>query len=118
MSWQDSLVRIAEHEVEELRKRLVVAHELAHVRHRDVPRGLLFIAIVAPPAAYAVAQLAGPRPSLPALLAAATAVSATCSYFLRFSKATERASRQPASSASTSAMPACATSQRMRQPCM
>jgi STE24 endopeptidase len=56
--------------------RLVVAHELAHVRHRDVPRGLLFMAIVAPPAAYAVAQLAGPQPSLPALLAAATAVSA------------------------------------------
>jgi STE24 endopeptidase len=56
--------------------RLVVAHELAHVRHRDVPRGLLFLAIVAPPAAYAVAQLAGPRPSLPALLAAAAAVSA------------------------------------------
>ena len=30
--------------------RLVVAHELAHVRHRDVPRGLLFSALVAPAA--------------------------------------------------------------------
>jgi len=28
--------------------RLVVAHELAHVRYRDVPHGLLFLAIVAP----------------------------------------------------------------------
>ena len=28
--------------------RLVVAHELAHVRHRDVPRGLLYAALVAP----------------------------------------------------------------------
>ena len=28
--------------------RLVVAHELAHVRFRDVPRGLLWLAIVAP----------------------------------------------------------------------
>jgi Zn-dependent protease with chaperone function len=27
---------------------LVVAHELAHVRHRDVPRGLLFLLVVAP----------------------------------------------------------------------
>ena len=28
--------------------RLVVAHELGHVRYRDVPRGLLYLAIVAP----------------------------------------------------------------------
>jgi STE24 endopeptidase len=56
--------------------RLVVAHELAHVRHRDVPRGLLFTAIVAPAGAYAVALLAGPQPSLPALLAATGIVSA------------------------------------------
>lgn len=38
--------------------RLVVAHELAHVRHRDVPRGLLYVALVAPPAALAAARLA------------------------------------------------------------
>src|SRR5450755_80125 len=35
--------------------RLVVAHELAHVRHRDVPRGMLYAAIVAPAAALALA---------------------------------------------------------------
>jgi STE24 endopeptidase len=34
--------------------RVVVAHELAHVRHRDVPRGVLYAAIVAPPVALAV----------------------------------------------------------------
>ena len=55
--------------------RLVVAHELAHVRHRDVPTGLLYLAIVSPLGLLAVARLtrrlapAGePSPSaLPAL---------------------------------------------------
>ena len=37
--------------------RLVVAHELAHVRYRDVPHGLLYVAIVAPFGLLAVAQL-------------------------------------------------------------
>jgi Zn-dependent protease with chaperone function len=37
--------------------RLVVAHELGHVRYRDVPRGLLFLAIVAPFGMFAVARL-------------------------------------------------------------
>jgi STE24 endopeptidase len=37
--------------------RLVVAHELAHVHHRDVPRGLLYLCIVAPFGVFAVAQL-------------------------------------------------------------
>ncbi len=37
--------------------RLVVAHELAHVRHRDVPRGLAHLALSAPAGMYAVAQL-------------------------------------------------------------
>jgi STE24 endopeptidase len=37
---------------------LVVAHELAHVRHHDVRRGLLFTAIVAAPVSHAVARLA------------------------------------------------------------
>ena len=37
--------------------RLVVAHELAHVRHRDLPRGLLFLALVAPLGLLAVARL-------------------------------------------------------------
>ena len=37
--------------------RLVVAHELAHVHYRDVPNGLLFLAIVAPFGLFAAAQL-------------------------------------------------------------
>lgn len=37
--------------------RLVVAHELAHVHHRDVPNGLLYLAIVAPFGLFAVAQV-------------------------------------------------------------
>ena len=37
--------------------RLVVAHELAHVRHRDVRRGLAYAAVVAPAAALAVQRL-------------------------------------------------------------
>ena len=37
---------------------LVVAHELSHVRHRDVPRGLLYLALVAPAAMLAAQRLA------------------------------------------------------------
>jgi STE24 endopeptidase len=37
--------------------RLVIAHELAHVRHRDVGRGLLLLALTAPAGLYAVARL-------------------------------------------------------------
>ena len=37
--------------------RLVVAHELAHVRYRDVPNGLLWVALVAPAGMFAAAQL-------------------------------------------------------------
>lgn len=36
--------------------RLVVAHELGHVHHSDVPRGLLYLAIVAPLGMLAVAR--------------------------------------------------------------
>jgi STE24 endopeptidase len=36
---------------------VVVAHELAHVRHRDVARGMLFAAILAPSAALSVQRL-------------------------------------------------------------
>ena len=36
--------------------RLVVAHELGHVRHRDVPHGLLWLALVAPFGTLAVAR--------------------------------------------------------------
>jgi STE24 endopeptidase len=60
----------------------VVAHELAHVRHRDVPRGVLYAAIVAPAAALAVQRLSwalsperGTPATLPALALAATLVS-------------------------------------------
>src|SRR4051794_4814234 len=59
--------------------RLVVAHELAHVRHRDVPRALAFTALTAPPGALAVALLAPHRDgaaALPGLVLAAGAVSA------------------------------------------
>jgi Zn-dependent protease with chaperone function len=37
--------------------RLVVAHELGHVRHRDVPHGLLWLALVAPFGTFAIARL-------------------------------------------------------------
>jgi STE24 endopeptidase len=37
--------------------RLVVAHELGHVRHRDVPHGLLWLALVAPFGTLAIARL-------------------------------------------------------------
>jgi STE24 endopeptidase len=58
--------------------RLVVAHELAHVKFRDVQRGLAFTALVAPAAAWAVSRLArvGGDPLLPRLVLAATAVMA------------------------------------------
>lgn len=63
--------------------RVVVAHELAHVRHRDVPRGVLFAAIVAPAAALAVQRLSwsltperGNPAMLPALGLAAALISA------------------------------------------
>lgn len=36
---------------------LVLAHELAHVRYRDVPRGLAHLALSAPAGMYAAAQL-------------------------------------------------------------
>jgi STE24 endopeptidase len=61
--------------------RSVVAHELAHVRYRDVPRLLVYLAAVAPAAARAVAKLAqraddSRAPDLPALALAAGTVSA------------------------------------------
>jgi STE24 endopeptidase len=37
--------------------RLVIAHELAHVRHRDLLRGLAFLALVAPVGLLAVARI-------------------------------------------------------------
>ena len=64
--------------------RLVVAHELAHVHYRDVPRGLLYVAIVAPFSLLAAAGLTRllapdePRPgpgALPALALSVAVVS-------------------------------------------
>jgi STE24 endopeptidase len=63
--------------------RLVVAHELAHVRHRDVGRSLLASTLVAPAATHAAAALTrridrGAQPgaqTLPALALAFGAVS-------------------------------------------
>jgi STE24 endopeptidase len=68
--------------------RLVVAHELAHVKNRDVPRGILWVAIVAPGAMLLTKLLtdrfaarAGAAPGTPAVLPAfalALALVATC----------------------------------------
>jgi STE24 endopeptidase len=61
----------------------VVAHELAHVRYRDVRRGIAYAAIVAGPAALATARLsgllraeAGTPEALPGLALAAGVVGA------------------------------------------
>jgi STE24 endopeptidase len=56
---------------------LVVAHELAHVRHRDVLRSLLYLALVTPASLFAAARLIdalappGAEPDSPAVLPAA-----------------------------------------------
>jgi STE24 endopeptidase len=61
--------------------RLVVAHELGHVHYRDVPRGLLYAAIVAPLSLLAAAGLTRllapdePRPGPAALPALALSVA-------------------------------------------
>jgi STE24 endopeptidase len=64
--------------------RLVVAHELGHVHYRDVPRGLLYVALVAPVGLFAAAaltrRLAPPEPrpgpaALPALALSVAVVS-------------------------------------------
>jgi STE24 endopeptidase len=64
--------------------RLVVAHELGHVHYRDVPRGLLYLILVAPAGLFAAAALTRrlappePRPGpavLPALALSIAVVS-------------------------------------------
>ncbi len=82
--------------------RLVVAHELGHMRHRDVPRNLAFAAIVAPALAWGVAQTAGslsrvgpgrplPPDALPALALSVAIVSAPLGPIgARLSRAMER----------------------------
>jgi STE24 endopeptidase len=78
--------------------RVVVAHELAHVRGRDVARGVLFAAIVAPAGALAVQRLSwrlsaerGTPASLPALALSAGLISAPIGLIAnRASRALER----------------------------
>jgi STE24 endopeptidase len=78
--------------------RVVVAHELAHVRHRDVLRGLAYAAAVAPAAALAVQRLSwvlsperGTPAALPALaLSAALVTAPTALIGNRLSRALER----------------------------
>jgi STE24 endopeptidase len=78
--------------------RVVVAHELAHVRHRDVPRSVAYGAIVAPATALAVQRVSwalsaerGTASALPAL-GLATALVATPLGLIgnRLSRAVER----------------------------
>jgi len=78
--------------------RMVVAHELAHVRHRDVPRGVLYATLVAPAVALAVQRMswalspARATPAvLPVLALAAALVSAPVGIVgNRLSRAIER----------------------------
>ncbi len=78
--------------------RVVVAHELAHVRGRDVPRGVLFAAIVAPAGALAVQRLSwllscerATPATLPAIAFAAGLVSVPIGLIAnRLSRALER----------------------------
>jgi STE24 endopeptidase len=77
---------------------VVVAHELAHVRHRDVARGVLYGATVAGPAALATQRLSwalSPRrtgaAALPALALTAALVAAPTGLIAnRLSRAMER----------------------------
>ena len=80
--------------------RLVVAHELGHVAHRDLPRGLLYLAIVAPFGMLAVARLgerlaprdaAGTPLALPAMVLAVALVAPTITAISnQLSRAVER----------------------------
>lgn len=78
--------------------RLVVAHELGHVRHRDVQRGIAYAAIAAPGLGLAVQRLAsalsderGRPAALPALALAAALLSAPVGVIgNRLSRALER----------------------------
>lgn len=78
--------------------RVVVAHELAHVRHRDVLRGVAYAGLVAPAAALAVQRLSwvlsphrGTPAALPGLaLAAALVAVPTALVGNRLSRALER----------------------------
>ncbi len=78
--------------------RVVVAHELAHVRNRDLPRGVLYAAIAAPAAALAIQRLTwvlSEERSSPSVLAAVALAAALVSAPIglignRLSRAIER----------------------------
>jgi STE24 endopeptidase len=78
--------------------RVVVAHELAHVRNRDVPRSVVYAAIAAPATALAAQRLSwalsperGTPAALPALALAAALLSAPIGLIgNRLSRAVER----------------------------
>jgi STE24 endopeptidase len=79
--------------------RLVVAHELAHVRHRDVQRSLGYAAVVVPAGALAVQRLSwalaperrGSAGAIPAVALAATVVATPIGLLAtRLSRAVER----------------------------
>jgi STE24 endopeptidase len=78
--------------------RVVVAHELAHVRHRDVLRGVLYGALVTPGAAFAIQRLSwelsderSTAAAVPALALAAALVAVPIGLIVnRVSRAIER----------------------------
>jgi Zn-dependent protease with chaperone function len=78
--------------------RVVVAHELAHVRHREVPRSIAFVALTAPAAALAVQRLSwtlseerATARALPALALAGAIVAVPVGLIAnRLSRAAER----------------------------
>jgi STE24 endopeptidase len=80
--------------------RVVVAHELAHVRNRDVARGVAYAALVSPAAALAMQRLSwelsperGTAGALPALILSALLVGAPTGLIgNRLSRALERRS--------------------------
>jgi STE24 endopeptidase len=82
--------------------RLVVAHELAHVRHRDVPRMVAYSALVAPALGLAVQRLSwilsperGTPATLPVLALSAALVSGPIGLIgNRLSRAVERRADQ------------------------
>lgn len=82
--------------------RMVVAHELGHVRYRDVPRNVAYAALIAPATALAVQRLSwalygerGTPAALPALALAAGLVTAPVGVIgNRLSRAVERRADQ------------------------
>jgi STE24 endopeptidase len=73
----DNLIEDFSHE----EVRLVVAHELGHVANHDVPKGLLFLAIVAPLGMLSVALLARRREGVEAVPAVALALAVLTPVF-------------------------------------